>query len=74
MISWSWGDLSVFPLVAMASGLTARQWTELQVQVRPGVTWDQEHYFTEMSDEFLRGVDNLQQLLEELVGEALLHG
>lgn len=27
-----------------------------------------------MSDELLRGVDNLQQLLEELVGKALLHG
>lgn len=31
-------------------------------------------HFTKVSDELLRGVDNLQQLLEELVGKALLHG
>lgn len=31
-------------------------------------------HFTEVSDKFLRRVDNLQQLLEELVGKSLLHG
>lgn len=30
--------------------------------------------FTKVSDELLRRVDDLQQLLEELVGKALLHG
>lgn len=68
LISWSWGDLSVFPLVAMASGLTAgikksaagnknvRRASRALGDARSNICT-----LTEMSNKLLGRVDNLQQ-------------
>lgn len=60
----------------MASGLTAGMESVTSAgEARGGdVRLKAFAHFTKVSDELLRGVDNLQQLLEELVGKALLHG